>query len=402
MRTTNKWVILLFCWLIWGLLFGDRMILIFTAPMLIDEFKISMTQFGLAVSCLTITWAVMAGIAGFISDRVRSRRKVILPAIILFSATTWLTGLVRSIPQLLVVRGLVGVGEGSYWGPGVSLLNGVWPAERRGFALGFHQTGSPILGVFLTGALTGWIALNWGWRASYVVYAIAGFIVCALVWLIIGEPREKAEDTSHGKHEKGAWKMLFTSRAYVLNLVIMVLVMIMYWSITAFLPIYLTKAKGMNIAVAGGVAGITGLAGLFGMWVTGFSSDYIGRKAAIIIPFILILIGIPLVLTVQSPSAMIVALIILGYGIYGPYPIALAIVPAESSPPALVATGVGLTMLLSEVAGIIGPIVGGFFNDLWGITASFWLSFIVVILCIVCALAMGETKYQEKLRVSVA
>jgi MFS family permease len=401
MKTTNRWAVLIFCWLIWGLLFGDRMILIFTAPMLLDEFRISLTQFGFAVSCLTISWAVMAGIAGFISDRV-GRRKVILPAMILFSATTWLTGLVRSIPQLLIIRGLVGIGEGSYWGPGVSLINSVWPAERRGFALGFHQTGAPILGVFLTGALTGWIALKWGWRAPFVVYAIAGFVLCALVWAIVGEPKEKAADASDAKHVKGSWKMLFTSRAWILNLVIMVLVMIMYWSITAFLPIYLTKTKGMNIAVAVGVAGITGLAGLFGMWITGLSSDYIGRKVALIIPLILILIGIPLVLTVHSLPAMIVALVILGYGIYGAFPITLAIVPAEASPPELVATGVGLTMFMSEVAGIVGPIVGGLLNDFWGITASFWLAFIVTIACIGCAVAMGETKYKAGVRLATA
>lgn len=394
MRTTNKWVILAVCWLTWGLLFGDRMIILFMAPQIVKEFKISMTDFGLAVSALTITWALMAGVAGFLSDRF-GRRSVILPSMLLFSVTTSFTGMVSGLGELLGIRALVGIGEGSYWGPGISIISDTWPEKRHGFALGFHQTGAPVLGIFLTGAITGYIALHWGWRSSFYVYGIAGFVMCLIFWALVAEPKGKAAAAGLriGKTgTKEAWKRLLTSKGWLLNLIIMALVMITNWCVLAFLPIYLTKVKAMNIAVAGGAAGLTGLGGLFGEVVTGFSSDYIGRKRALLVPLVLVLIGIPLMLTASSMSITIASLLIIGYGINGPFPIALAIVPAETSPAELVATGVGLTMLISEVAGIIGPVAGGMVNDAYGLTASFWLAFVSAIICIILALAMRETR----------
>ena len=106
------------------------------------------------------------------------------------------------------------------------------------------------------------------------VYAIAGFVLCVLFYLFVGEPEEKAAGLGHSGKTEGAWKRLLTSKGWLWNLIIVIFVMVSFWSVTVFLPIFLTKVKGMNIAVAGGIAGLTGLAGLFGMWVTGWFSDH--------------------------------------------------------------------------------------------------------------------------------
>ncbi len=395
-RTANKWVILILCWIIWGFIASDRMLLTYVAPALIPDMKISMTEFGLAMSVLTITWAIMAGIAGYISD-VIGRVRVITIAGLLFSATTWLTGIVRNFGQLLGVRALVGIGEGSYWGPGVSIINRAWPKERRGFALGFHQSGFPVLGVLVAGSLTGWLTSIYGWRVPFYVYGVAGIIVTIIFYALVKEPETEITFPDPKDTEKLDVKALFKSRNFIVNLVIMSLWMIVYWSIATFLPVYLTNVKGLTISFAGFMAGFTGLIGFVGMWSAGAYSDNIGRKPALAIAFICALVGIPLLVMTGSFLALAIALILVGYGLYAVYPLTLASIPADVAPPILVGTAAGITMLVSEVVGILGPILGGYFNDIYGLGASFWLAFgIAIVNLIILSLVMEETAPKKR------
>ncbi|MDT3700318.1 MAG: MFS transporter [Thermincola sp.] len=392
MVKNNKWVLLILCWLTWGFIFADRMVITFVAPLMVKDLNISMTQFGLTMSAVTITWLIMAAVGGNLSDRV-GRVKVIVPAIFWFSILTTLVGFARGFKPLLFLRGLIGLGEGSYWGPGVALINESWPPERRGIALGFHQTGSPFIGVFLTGIVSGLIAARWGWRAPFWVFGICGIVTGLLFWLLIKEPKNEAthEATSQPKVKVKASQVLMSSKEYVFNLIILFFVMVMYWSISSFLPIYLSNVKGLAVSAAGSVAGITGLVGMAGMILSGLYSDYIGRRAALIISLVGVLVGLPMLFVSNSMFSIMLASIILGYAIYAPFPLCLAIIPGDVIPNEFVGTAAGITLAVGEIGGIVGPILGGYLNDLYGITASFWLAFGAAIIAGILSLVMKET-----------
>ena len=67
---------------------------------------------GNLVGILGLVWGVFAAISGRVSDSI-GHRKVLVPAIILFSLMSGVSGIVASLTGLIAIRGLMGLMEGS-------------------------------------------------------------------------------------------------------------------------------------------------------------------------------------------------------------------------------------------------------------------------------------------------
>ena len=88
------------------------------------------SQLGWLGSAYILVFSVAALPFGVISD-LRSRRAVIAWGVTVWSAFTFLSGLVRSYWQLFTCRAAVGVGEAAYGPAASSLVADYFPGERR-------------------------------------------------------------------------------------------------------------------------------------------------------------------------------------------------------------------------------------------------------------------------------
>jgi MFS transporter, Spinster family, sphingosine-1-phosphate transporter len=91
------------------------------------------------------------------------------------------TGAARSVVQLTIFRGAVGVGEASYMSNAPNLIADLVPAAKRGSALAYFYIASPVgaaLGVMIAGQL----ASMWGWRAACWIVGLPGLLIAFLVW----------------------------------------------------------------------------------------------------------------------------------------------------------------------------------------------------------------------------
>src|SRR5436305_13198067 len=95
----------------WGTVFLDRMSVLYLAPYIAPDLHLTHAHVGLLASSLAVAWAVAGLVFGAISDRI-GRRPVLVPAVFVFSALSWLSGLVRTFGQVLGVRTLMGTSEG--------------------------------------------------------------------------------------------------------------------------------------------------------------------------------------------------------------------------------------------------------------------------------------------------
>ncbi len=112
-RTCENFLVLIL-FLTWGTVFLDRMSQLYLAPYFAPEFRLNSEQIGFLASVTAIAWALSGFFFGALSDRY-GRRPVLVPAIFLFSALSWMSGMVHSFTQLLIVRALLGVAEGPCW-----------------------------------------------------------------------------------------------------------------------------------------------------------------------------------------------------------------------------------------------------------------------------------------------
>jgi MFS family permease len=145
------------------------------------------SQLGWLGSAYIFVFSVAALPFGVVSD-LRSRRAVIAGGVTLWSAFTFLSGLVNTFGQLFTCRALVGVGEAAYGPAASSLVADYFPARGRALAMGILSSGialGGVLGLLLGGHLEG----VYGWRVAFMTVGVPGFILAVLVSRLIDPTR---------------------------------------------------------------------------------------------------------------------------------------------------------------------------------------------------------------------
>src|SRR5215831_12753145 len=105
-----------------GLVGLDRFILppLFSASSMPKDLGLNYQDLGNLVGILGIAWGISAIVVGFLSDRL-GRRTVLVPAVVMFSLLSVLSGMATGLLSLLVIRAVMGVSEGAVAPTGVAV-----------------------------------------------------------------------------------------------------------------------------------------------------------------------------------------------------------------------------------------------------------------------------------------
>jgi MFS family permease len=198
LRSAYRWRLLILLMLTNTLSFCDRAIMsVVVEPMRRDlglsDWQIGILQ-GLAFAFI---YALIGIPIGRLAER-RNRPWIIGVAIIVFSAATGLCGFASSFVQLFLLRMMVGVGEGGFMAPATSLVADHFPPARRASALAVILCGMPC--GFLIGSLVGGqVVQHHGWRMGFMVMALPGLVIAALLLLGLKEPPRGLAEGGHTK-----------------------------------------------------------------------------------------------------------------------------------------------------------------------------------------------------------
>src|ERR1700722_15512750 len=124
-------------WMLDGL---DVMVYSFVIPTLILEWHLSQGQAGLLATVTLLLSAVGGWLAGIAADQY-GRTKILQITILWFALFSFLSGFTNSYGQLLVIRGLQGLGFGGEWSVGSVLIGEAIRSQWRGKAVGTVQSG---------------------------------------------------------------------------------------------------------------------------------------------------------------------------------------------------------------------------------------------------------------------
>jgi MFS family permease len=168
------WTLIALLWMVAFLNAADRSILTAVLPQLRDEFGLSPTRLALLGSVFFWIYAVSAFVFGRAGDSLR-RSRVIVYGLVFWSMATGLTALSTGFAALLAFRGVVALGESTYY-PTATALIGDWhrPAMRSR-ALSLHQT-AVFAGAGLGALFAGLLADRIGWHAPFVIFAAIGLV----------------------------------------------------------------------------------------------------------------------------------------------------------------------------------------------------------------------------------
>ncbi|VFS46664.1 D-galactarate permease [Budvicia aquatica] len=108
-----RYTILSLIWLAWLLSFLDRMVMSVSLPFIGRDLNLDTTEQGLIISAFFVGYAAFQIPGGFLADKFGAR-KIMAIGIAWWSIFTSLTGMVFTLPLLLAVRFLFGIGEGCF------------------------------------------------------------------------------------------------------------------------------------------------------------------------------------------------------------------------------------------------------------------------------------------------
>ncbi|WP_233238815.1 MFS transporter [Bordetella sp. LUAb4] len=169
----------------------DRVNLSVAGPLIKQEFGLSNTRLGVALSAFGYCYAVFQILCGYMGDRIGPRRMLAISGV-LWALGTLMTGFAGGLAGLVFARLLVGTGEGGTI-PVATLAMSNWvPRERRGFAQGFTHSASRAAAA-LTPPLVVFMIPFIGWRGSFMVMGVV-----SLLWVVVWYAYFRDDPREHG------------------------------------------------------------------------------------------------------------------------------------------------------------------------------------------------------------
>ena len=270
-------------WAVDGL---DVMVYTFAIPTLLTAWHMSKTEAGFIVTSSVITSAVGGWIAGILADRF-GRVRVLQFTILWFALFTFLCGFTDSFGQLLVARGLQGLGYGGEWAVGSVLIGEMIRPEHRGRAVGTVQSGwavgwgaANLLYVGLYAALPESIA----WRALFWVGILPALLV---LWIrrYVREPALSTATRERVREQGSSFLDIFAPdllRTTVLASMMTTGMMIGYFAVFSWLPTFLKTERKLSV-IGSGWYTMTVIVGSFlGYLAAAHLSDHWGRRATFV------------------------------------------------------------------------------------------------------------------------
>jgi benzoate transport len=157
----------------------DIFVMAFTASGVSAEWGLSGSQLGILLSATPVGMAIGSFFLAPLADRL-GRRPLVVWCLVLCGAGMVLAVLSPSYPLLLVARVMTGLGIGGIAAGLPVLLAEFTPQRRRGTTIALYAAG-PSLGGALGGVTSAFLISAYGWRAPFVIGAVATLVLVGVV-----------------------------------------------------------------------------------------------------------------------------------------------------------------------------------------------------------------------------
>ena len=381
---------------LFGIVILNRLAIVYLFPFIITEFKISYAQAGALTSILAVTFAFSTWFFGGLSDRV-GRKIILIPATIFFSIMSWISGVTYNFLQMLLARGLMGIGQGAVLPASIATISAESTPARRGFNFGLHQALTSLIAVGVGAALVTQLTKIMSWRMVLFVIGIPGIIIGIFLYFFMREPKpsviNQEDEVSETKGEKYGFLEPLKYRNVILSSIVNFLMMCCMFVFVTFGIIYLTKELHLSISRAGIIISLLGFTGFFGCILLPLLSDHVGRKP-VIVPslFVTGLCFWCFMLSGSNFFLLALTVAIAGFTIGGTGPLAVSALTTESVPPHLAATAAGIPVSVGEIfGGALMPFLAGYFADIYGLKVALYFSAMAPLIGGFVALCYEET-----------
>lgn len=375
-------------------------------PVFARTFDVTALQASAVISVFALVRFVTSPISGVMVDRW-GERVVLTSGLTIVAVSSAAAGFSQTYHQLLVLRGIGGLGSSMFTVSALALLLRVVHSSQRGRAAGAFQGGFLLGGV--AGPAVGGLVVAWSIRAPFFVYAatLGLAAVVAVAFLAKAHLAEREQEVSHG--EAGKLERLreaLRDRGYRAALgVSLVTGFVVFGMRASIVPLFITEGMGKSASLVGIGFLIAAACQAVLLLPAGRMADTDGRRKAMLIGTVTTAIGM-LVLTAADVAAngwgttavAGTALFLLAMAIQGVAGAFLA-----SAPAAVVGDIVGgrkggvvvaTFQMMSDLGAVLGPLIAGVLVDMFDFDWAFAAGSALSVGAVILVLVMPETLHR--------
>jgi MFS family permease len=261
----------IFIWIANFANFGAFYLLLTTLPLYLVEVGLGKSDIGLLIGIFSATAVVLRPLMGRVADVWGKKRVAVAGGLLLaFSFTLYPAS--TTLPLLLMLHILRGVGWGAFLAAAPALLADIVPVRRRGEAVGYYGVSNntamlifPYMGVVLIG--------SFGFLVLFLAAAAVALVSVLSPILISGPPRQEVANPGPRP------RFRYIETGVLFPMLILCLFTVAYGSVVTYLPLY-SPGRGMENP---GLFFIPfALVAMFSRGFAGRASDRFGRAATIV------------------------------------------------------------------------------------------------------------------------
>lgn len=378
-KSRVRWWVAGLMWAAIAINYIDRTVLSAAAPRIASEFHLTPVELGVVMSAFFWTYAALQMPAGWLADRF-GQKKVLGFAVLWWSLATAATGLASGLRSLVALRLALGAGEAGAYPSNAGITAKWFPRQERATVAGIFDSGSK-LGSAIAMPLIAAMLLAFDWKITFALTGLLGIVWFVVWWLSFADTpgqhkRVNAAELAHircGQSDQGkpaslrSIGQLFAHR----NIWAMCIGFFMinynsYFFIT-WLPTYLMKARGMSLMQMGWVASLPLLASIVVEIFAGWASDRVfasGKLSLTATRKLFLVIGLLMASCIgfaALATSAVTAVVLLCIAKSGTTVAASQVwaLPSDVAPPNAVSMVAGIQNTVSNIGGVVGPIVTG-------------------------------------------
>jgi MFS transporter, ACS family, D-galactonate transporter len=173
--------------------FADKAIIGLAAVPIMDEMKLSPSEFGLVGSAFFLLFAISSVVVGFIANRVQSRWILLVMGLIWALSQFPMVGSV-GIGTLVACRIILGAGEGPAYPIALHAAYKWFPNEQRTLPTAIIAQGAGV-GIMVALPLLNLLIVHYSWHWAFGALGIAG-LLWTLAWALWGREGSLTQITS--------------------------------------------------------------------------------------------------------------------------------------------------------------------------------------------------------------
>ena len=407
-RPMFHFVLLLLCGLCLVIDGFDAQAMGYVAPSVIGEWHVSKASLGPVFSASLFGMLIGALGLSVLADKI-GRRPVLILSMLCFGLLMLATPFVTTIPALIAVRFVTGIGVGCIMPNAMALVGEFSPQAHRVKRMMLVSCGFT-LGAALGGFVSAWLIPNYGWRSVFYLGGVVPLLLVVAMTMSLPESLQFLVLKGH-KGRARAWLARFdpTLRIDAASTIVVrekntggapvaelfragrTAVTLILWSISFmnlidlyflsnWLPTVMRDAGySPGTAVIVGTALQTG--GVLGTLLLGWFIERFGFVRVLFVCFFFAAIFVGMIGTVAHALPWLLIVVFAGgFCVVGGQP-AVNALAGHYYPTSVRSTGIGWSLGIGRIGSVIGPLVGGQLIALNWSNASLFHAASVPVLC---------------------